>query len=230
MDIMLFESLISRPEGRILDFKISTYNFHDNKEVEDAKFIEDILSFCNTQRNEAAFIVTGIAEESGSVKLIGVDRFHDDAILQQKAMDKIWPKQVFSSYLFSYKEKLFGIIEFPIYPYDRPLVSTKELKGVTLDTLYIRRGSSNSPASASEIMNVIDWLSALKLSNGQMNLLKEEAGLILSALSNTLTPLSATLSRMHLYGRKTGNAVIIDFCTGELSYSAKCQNSKSVLM
>lgn len=158
MNKTLFESLIRKYEGRIIDFKNISYDFLTNKELEDAKFIKDLLSFSNTIRNESSFIIAGINEGNGTLELNGISNFTDDSTFQQKAMDKVWPKPVFSTYKFTYNNKVFGIIEFPVQHYSRPLVSLKPLKGVEVDRVYIRRGSSNSPASASELLSIVDWL------------------------------------------------------------------------
>lgn len=221
MNKKLFGSLIKKPEGRILDFKISGYNFKI-KEDEDAKFIKDVLSFSNTVRNEPSFIIAGISESRGGCELVGIESFPDDAILQQKAMDKIWPKPVFSSYQFRYENKIFGIIEFPVHSYDRPLVATKPLKGVVIDTVYLRRGSSNSEANATEIINLVDWLASFKLNTSQKNSLNDNAEEILAALSDTNIPLSASLSKLLIYAKKAGKSKIAEFATNELTtYNGK---------
>jgi len=224
MDKILFESLIKKPEGRVLDFKASSYDFN-RKEDEDAKFIKDVLSFSNTVRNESSFIIAGIKEFGGLCELIGIENFPDDAVLQQKAMDKIWPKPVFSSYQFVYMDKIFGIIEFPIHCYDRPLVATKLLKGISIDTVYLRRGSSNSPANTTEILNLVDWLVSLRLNSAEKAKLQEQSGAILEVLSDTGIPLSSSLSKLLLYAKKAGKSGIAEFASLELTtYNGKKKN------
>lgn len=216
MDKTLFEYLIKTPEGRVLDFKAASYDFK-SKEDEDAKFIKDVLSFSNTVRNESSFIIAGIRESRDICELDGIENFPDDSILQQKAMDKIWPKPVFFSYQFVYENKIFWIIEFPLHIYDRPLVATKLLKGVVIDTVYLRRGSSNSVANATEIINLVDWLAFLRLNAAQKSSLKDNAEEILAALSDTNVPLSASLSKLLIYAKKSGKSNITEFATNELT-------------
>ncbi len=225
MDKTLFGTLIGQPEGKTLDFKLAPYNFSGDKEIEDAKFVKDVLSFSNTARNETAYIIVGIKETSGSLELVGIEHFPDDSILQQKVMDKILPRPVFSSYQFPYKGKKFGIIEFPVHAYERPLVSIKPLKAVEVDTVYLRRGSANSKALASDIMAILDWFSSLRLSNDSKNLLRKESGLLLEALSDATVPLSRTLSRLLGFAKATGNVEVIEFCSNELTrYQPKKDN------
>lgn len=226
MNKTLFESLIRKYEGRIIDFKNISYDFLTNKELEDAKFIKDLLSFSNTIRNESSFIIAGINEGNGTLELNGISNFTDDSTFQQKAMDKVWPKPVFSTYKFTYNNKVFGIIEFPVQHYSRPLVSLKPLKGVEVDRVYIRRGSSNSPASASELLSIVDWLQSLALSTTEKALIQSDYEFLMGAFSDTSTLLSATMSRLLSFSKKIGNPKIQEFCINELTgYKGKRKDS-----
>lgn len=53
-----FESLIWKSESSSIDFKRNQYNIiNDFDKTNTAKFIKDIISFCNTIRTESAFII-----------------------------------------------------------------------------------------------------------------------------------------------------------------------------
>ncbi|SDH29024.1 hypothetical protein [Mucilaginibacter gossypii] len=76
----------------------------------------------------------GSSDKSLSPKTI-VSKWVDDAILKQKAVSEISPTPHFSSYEFHYQEKVFGVIEIPVFPYDMPLIAILSMKGILPDIL-----------------------------------------------------------------------------------------------
>ncbi|MFC7526963.1 RNA-binding domain-containing protein [Parapedobacter sp. GCM10030251] len=214
MDERLFEELIRRPEGYILDFKETSYQFGGRNE--DEKFIKDLISFSNTIRQQSAYIIAGIREGDNQTELIGIAHFADDAIFQQKAKDKIWPKPVFSTYKFPYQGKLFGIVEIPIHPHVNPLTPTRQLKGLEPGVIYLRRNSSNSEAAGSEIIAISDWLRSLTLNSPGTAALQAEISELIIGLSDQGNKLSAMLSRSLQLARKIGNTELTAFIENEL--------------
>ena len=97
MDKDLFEVLINKPEGRLIDYKALNYDFSTKDKAADAKFVKDLISFGNTVRDTSAYIIFGIKEANGTKSLIGIDSFPDDSIFQQKAASKISPVPYFSA-------------------------------------------------------------------------------------------------------------------------------------
>lgn len=104
-----FKFLISKKESSVLDFKRDLYDFeNDNKEINTAKFVKDIISFCNTIRTENGYIVFGIKDNTNKPNdIIGVNKVIDDAILQDKIKDKLTPRPLFHYYTVNYKNLNF---------------------------------------------------------------------------------------------------------------------------
>jgi hypothetical protein len=213
----LFKKLIDNSEGRLLDYKICCYNFQGQKEDADAKFVKDIISFSNTVRDSTAYIIFGVKEETNGIKsLIGIDDFSDDAIFQQKTKSRIFPSPSFSSYKYNYDDKLFGIIEVPIYSYARPLVATQKLKGLQIDKIYIRQGSSNEEATHTQTEELIEWLKKLKTNNSTTNGVNEIDELIF-AFTDTSKKLSALFGKCNSLRRKVNNSRFNSFVLNELN-------------
>ena len=146
LSIEEFHQIITRPESSILDFKESFYNFLDDKELKNtAKFVKDVVSFTNTVRNETAYIIIGISEDSSTKTKIlkGIDRIVDDAILQDKVKDKVTPRPLFHFYLLTHNNITFGILEFPIKKYPTPVSPTIKMKGLEIGKVYYRQGTTN---------------------------------------------------------------------------------------
>jgi hypothetical protein len=160
MNTERFEKIINKPESSFIDFKKEQYSFSDDKtEIKTAEFIKDIVSFSNTIRAETAYIILGIrVKENGTKELLGINKHIDDAIFQEKIKDKVYPKPHFLYYTYAYQNKLFGIIEIPIYKYSEPIYPVKKMKGLDIGRIYFRRGSSNSEAIGKEIILINNWL------------------------------------------------------------------------
>jgi tetratricopeptide (TPR) repeat protein len=170
MNTELFEYLLSQPESDILDFKSEFYDFSGDtekaKEAKESKFIKDIISFANTKRDKSSYIIIGI-KENGTTKekeLLGVTTHPDDASLQEKIKDKVYPVPEFLYYPHTYKNQQFGIIEILIPKYsEEPYYPKKDyLGGLLKSELYFRRGSSNSEATPEEERHIREWFKSLK--------------------------------------------------------------------
>lgn len=215
MNKRLFEQLIKRRESATLDFKEQFYGFKKGDPNEDAKFIKDVLSFCNTIRNEEAYIVIGVRHTSLQTDLLGLSDFTDDAILQQKAKDKIWPRPVFKAYTYRYNGKLFGIIEFPIRHYPSPLEVTRQIKGILPDTVYLRRGSGNAVASPRETIQLHQWQQSIP-SPAAAPIDRIELNRLLAELSDRSKNLAATMARVLAFAQKTKDKNLLQFATHEI--------------
>jgi predicted HTH transcriptional regulator len=120
MTTELFEQLLNqRNENIILDFKKSFYKFTEGadkniKDLEDGKFIKDIISFYNTKRESEAYIIIGVEHhKDGKKTLLGLDEYYDNAKLQDKIKDKVNPIPIFEYSIFEYKGKDYGIVTIP---------------------------------------------------------------------------------------------------------------------
>lgn len=158
----IFEKLVQDNESSVLDFKLSEYDFSSNAhESKKAEFIKDIISFTNTVRKETSYIIIGIEEFNNKNILKGVPHTTDDSILQQKIKNCVFPIPCFRYYPFFYKNMIFGIIEFPIKKYEKPISPIVKLKGLNPGTIYFRRNSINDEANHLEVIEINKWLNSL---------------------------------------------------------------------
>lgn len=111
-----FEKILLQAESTTLDFKRQHYNFsNDTDNRKTAEFVKDIISFCNTIRNETAYIIIGVGvKPDGTKELIGLNEHIDDSVLQDKIKNKVLPIPKFSYYTYNYNNVVFGIIEIPV--------------------------------------------------------------------------------------------------------------------
>jgi len=158
----IFQSLLNQSESSILDFKKAEYDFSSNApENKKAEFIKDIICFSNSIRKDTAYIIIGVEEGDAEPLLIGIEQITDDSILQQKVKGSVFPIPVFRYYPFLYENLIFGVIEFPVSKYDKPITPTVKLKGLQPGTVYFRRNSSNDEATGSEVIEINNWLNSI---------------------------------------------------------------------
>lgn len=188
-----FENLLNNPESSVLDFKKELYNFSNDNDAT-AKFTKDIISFCNTIRNTSAFIIFGIKENERKLEFVGLEKSIDDAILQSKIKDKVFPRPVFTYFSINYEGKLYGLIEIPIHKYELPIMPSKPLKGLELGKVYYRNGTANTEANGIDVIRINDWLKSL---NGvAVKNLNEEISKILSKVVQGEIKLSVILTEL----------------------------------
>jgi len=217
MDKRKFEELINRSEGTKIDFKRQQYDLKNDKSGEKtANFIKDIISFANTIRNESAYIIIGIEEqEDGKKNFHGIDKHIDDAIFQQKIKDKVSPKPIFTYSLIDYKENTYGVFEIPINSYSKPIESIKPLKGLKKDTIYFRRGSSNSEATPEEIIKINNWFRNIEQIETAIDT-KNSLSTILKKLNDNKYPLAPIASELLEVSRNKDDKTLINFFESEL--------------
>jgi hypothetical protein len=214
----IFETLLLKSESSNIDFKLQQYDFkNDIDKSKTAKFIKDIISFCNTIRTEPAYIIIGIEiNKDGSKKLVGLNENIDDSIFQEKLMNKVSPNPTFSSYSFSYSELNFGIIEIPIKKYSEPISPTVKMKGLEPGRIYFRRGSSNSEANGREVITISKWLESLPDIISE-NSLSTEIPQLISKITSRKYPLSECIADVLQFAEKFNLPRLKEFCKNELS-------------
>lgn len=213
-----FESLISKNESSILDFKGELYDFKkDKNNLVTAKFVKDVISFSNTIRTETSYIIFGIQElDNGDLEFKGINGKVDDAILQDKIKDKVIPRPNFSFYTIKHKEKQFAILEFPIIRYEMPIVpTTNDLKGLEAGKVYYRNGTSNTEATAYDVIRINDWLKSLPEKN-ELNSLNNEVSKLLKELTKCEQKLSVIISDLLSLSKKYELEELRKFCLTEI--------------
>ena len=213
-----FANILSNSESNILDFKRTQYDFvNNNNEVNTAKFVKDIVSFCNTIRTEPAYIILGVGlAEDGEKELIGLDRHIDDAVFQEKIKNKVSPNPNFSYSTIRFDGKTFGVFEIPVTKYIEPIFSTIKMKGLEPGKVYFRRGSSNSEATGREVILINKWLENLP-SNSNNNSINEEVSKIILNITTKTLPLSEQIAASLKLAKEYGLNQLLTFCEGELS-------------
>jgi hypothetical protein len=159
----IFASIIQNPESSILDFKAKMYEFDNDIDLkEKAKFGKDVICFSNTIRTQSAYIIIGIEIlPDGEKSLKGLDSFVDDAVLQDKIKNKLYPRPTFQYYTIAYLDKIYGILDFPITKYPTPIHPVVKMKGLEVGKIYYRRGTSNSEALGLEVISINNWFQSL---------------------------------------------------------------------
>ncbi|MDV4068898.1 ATP-binding protein [Elizabethkingia anophelis] len=218
----LFEELIQKYETSTLDFKKIEYDFSKNAiESKKAEFIKDIICFSNTIRKSTSYIIIGIEENNGSLLLHGVTQLTDDSILQQKIKGCVFPIPYFRYYPFVYDNKIFGIIEFPIKKYSRPITPTIKLKGLNPGSVYFRRNSSNDEANSHEVIEINNWLHDIPNNDLNINDLIEK---YLLDIINDSTILSKIIIELLNISKKHDLFELYCFCEREIKGLNKGEN------
>ena len=213
-----FENILNNNESTVLDFKEDFYDFENDKNgIQSAKFLKDVISFCNTIRTEKSFIIFGIKERlDNSIKLIGINKRIDDAILQDKIKDKVFPRPIFSFYIKSFKDKNFGILEFPLIKYEMPVMPTvSSFKGLEQGKVYYRNGSSNTEAKGIDTIRINDWLKSLP-EYQNFKTLNSEISQFLTSLTDDSQKLSTILTKLLHLSKENGLEELQTFCENEI--------------
>lgn len=213
-----FEDLLDKTESSILDFKEDVYDFKNDKaKVNTAKYIKDVIAFSNTIRTETSYIIFGVKElDNGELELSGISDNIDDAILQDKVKDKVLPRPNFIFFTLKYKSKLFGILEFPVEKYEMPIVpSVNGLRGLEAGKVYYRNGTSNTEASAYDVIRINDWFKSLPKTTESISL-NEEVSRYLKQLTKGDEKLSVIISELLSLSKKHNFIELQEFCLNEI--------------
>lgn len=210
-----FKQLLGKSENSILDFKTELYDFNKGQ-VENAKFIKDIISFSNTIRKDTSYIIFGIKEiKDGSIELKGISKNIDDAILQDKVKDNVYPRPNFSYYTITSENKVFGVLEFPVIKYELPLSPTKKMKGLEAGKFYFRNGTSNTEATGLDAIRISKWLESIP-GNANISKLSDEISNYIIRLSNKNEKLSIIIPELLSVAKKYELRDILGFCSSQI--------------
>lgn len=209
--------ILEQPESSTIDFKAELYDFKNDKDSKNtAKFVKDVVSFCNTIRSENGFILFGVKEtDNNRLAFVGLNSTIDDSIFQEKIKDKVFPRPFFSYYELNYKDQRIGVLEFPIAKYELPLTPVLKMKGLEPGKIYYRNGSSNTEANGIDVIRINDWLKSLP---GNLKLtLSDKLSEILKRLTLDQEKLSVIISDL-LNVSKIHNIPDLElFCSEELN-------------
>jgi len=213
-----FENILKNPESDILDFKKEQYDFINNSnEVNTAKFIKDIICFCNTIRTETAYIILGVSiTNEGEKELIGIEKFVDDSTFQDKIKNKVTPVPNFNYSVIKFNNKFFGVFEIPVKRYEEPIFSTGRMRGLESGKVYLRRSSSNSEATGRETILISKWLESLPSRSVNSNI-HDEVSEIMIKTTSQIFPLSEQIATSLKLANKYGSSRLLIFCEAELS-------------
>lgn len=211
----IFEKLINESESSTLDFKKSEYDFSSNApESKKAEFIKDIISFSNTVRKDTSYIIIGIEEGCNQQNLLGIQQITDDSILQQKVKGSVFPVPSFRYYPFIYEMLIFGIIEFPVKKYVKPISPTVKLKGLQPGMVYFRRNTTNDEANATEVIEINEWLNSLSESHQSPEELIHKYLLEVLDHSKNLSSIIVNILKL---SKKYDIIVLKEFCEREIT-------------
>lgn len=156
-----FAHLIELPESETLDFKRSQYRLINGNEKDLSGFIKDVIALVNTPRSQTSYIILGIEDGNGEKVLHGINQHYDDSLFQDKIKDKVYPRPIFNYFSIDYQGKRCGIIKVPVRRYEKPVTSKVKLRGLEPGQIYFRRGSTNSEANHSEVVEIYQWISSV---------------------------------------------------------------------
>jgi len=212
-----FENILSKPESSVLDFKRENYKLiNDTDNTNTAKFVKDIISFANTVRMEPAYIIIGVEAQPDNTKnLIGIDQHIDDATMQDKVKDKVFPRPEFNYYPLPYQQRIFGIVEIPVVKYQSPICAIVKMKGLEVGRMYYRKGSANVEANMHEIIAVNNWLSTLPESTGSKTL-QDQVTDIIKRVTSSKEKLSVIMTDIWNLSRTYKLGSLEKFAEGEL--------------
>jgi hypothetical protein len=208
-----FERLLLKNEGDTIDFKAEHYDLINSSDDSKAKFIKDIISFTNTIRNESAFIIIGIESIDSQKNLVGLNKYIDEAILQDQLKTRVFPipQIIFKTVL--YKSKEYGVLEIPLKRYPEPIAPIVKMKGLEPGKIYIRRGSSNSEAVGKEIILIDKWIKSVKLEHD----IRNDIDNIIKQINSGHSRLSFNIASAFEVANQISHDELLRFCKGELT-------------
>ncbi|WP_052321210.1 AlbA family DNA-binding domain-containing protein [Pseudomonas fluorescens] len=146
-DESLIERLLYSGEGVTLDYKVQQYP-HDGASNDDkSELLKDILAFSNAWRDETAYILIGVSNDTQD--LVELDKDLDDSRLQQFINGKTNVPVHFSYRSLTYLGVKLGLYTIPVQ--DRPIYAKQQYGKVSPDVVYVRRGSATAIAKPDEI-------------------------------------------------------------------------------
>ena len=108
----LIANLLNREESDDLDYKSAMYNLDTKRKK--SEFIKDIVAMANTPRNSPAYILIGVAEQSGKVtNVTGVTDHPDEELLGSIVSGRVTPTPQFTYRQVAFNNFTLGLIEIP---------------------------------------------------------------------------------------------------------------------
>ncbi|MCD6017258.1 MAG: ATP-binding protein [Bacteroidetes bacterium] len=230
MDSTTFEKLLQKSEGRIIDFKREMYDFSNDPEKKEIhSYVKDVISFCNTIRNEPSYIIVGVKDLGGGQRdMVGLEHHIDEAELQAKVFNKVHPKPLFNYHLVNHHSKTFGVFEFPLYKYEMLLTSTVNYKQtLKIGTAYYRNGSGNVEIPLLEAIKINDWLRTLPAPADENIQLINKQNLLAKANDNN-TKLSKVLSEVLAFAENYNKSELKEFCLEQIAGIKKDFNRENL--
>ena len=136
-------NLLYEDESSTLDFKSEQYPCATDEQK--GELIKDILAFTNAWRHADAYILIGIKDNPESRAIVvGVTNHLEDANLQQLVNSKTNQPVSFSYRSGRLDDKSIGVLHIPVQ--DHPRFITKPFGKLSVDIVYLRRGSSTAVA------------------------------------------------------------------------------------
>lgn len=142
-------------ESNCVDYKCAQYAFIHAEDEKKAELLKDVLCFANSFREEPAYILIGVVEESsglGTVCGIQDDEVIDDSKLQEFINSKTNKPIPFSAYpIRTTSGKLLQIIEIDRCLGTRPYYLKRDYNWLHHNDVWTRTGTSSHIASPDEI-------------------------------------------------------------------------------
>lgn len=159
--------LASGPESSCLDFKREQYDFSQPGSKGGLALVKDILCMANTPRDGNAYILTGVAEDSGKPNTItGIKQSVDDSRIQDLLSAWLKPIPSVEYYELFVDDKVIGVYEIhparqrgPSYVRDDLNKSKRKVCGEFFKRylLYFRRSTKNDLANEHDKRDILNW-------------------------------------------------------------------------
>lgn len=154
----VLKQLCLQGESNCVDYKRAQYAFIHAEDEKKAELLKDVLCFANSFREEPAYILIGVVEESsglGTVCGIQDDEVIDDSKLQEFINSKTNKPIPFSAYpIRTTSGKLLQVIKIDWCLGARPYYLKKDYHKLHQNEVWTRTGTSSHIASPDEIADM----------------------------------------------------------------------------
>lgn len=156
----LVESLLSRQEIDVLDFKRDQYRLETDRQK--SKLIKDIICMANTPRSGSAYIVVGVETDKGRpTKVVGTNEHPDPAEFQRMVAGRVNLTPRFAYTVVDYLGVQLGLFEIPLER-NVPVLPRINFGILRRGTVYTRRDGENVEAETHEITRIVQWAQGLQ--------------------------------------------------------------------
>ena len=147
MDIEKLESLLKKPEGKMIDFK-EKLSMSPKGKITNEDLFKDIAAISNAVEIEG-WLVFGIVDKTYEV--VGLDVPLDEVQIQQKCKTYLDPPVDLEIVNLDFENKVVGVIT--ISPTLKPHKVIQSSGNLKAQKVYVRRGSVNDEATPDEILD-----------------------------------------------------------------------------